>query len=97
MAVSGIYVFAGNTSKGSWTGPMTGLGKALIASKFVNQKVAVFMAEMNPADLAILANMLQAGTVQPVIDRQYRFDQIATAIRYQESEHARGKVVVTID
>ena len=97
MTGSGIYVFAGNTSKGSWAGPMTGLGKALFASKFVNQKVMAFMADTNPADLAILANMLQTGTVKPVIDRQYRFDQIAAAIRYQETEHARGKVVVTID
>ena len=97
MTASGIYVFAGNTSKGSWAGPMTGLGKALIAAKFVNRKVVAFMAETNPADLAILADMLQTGKVKPVIDRQYRFDQIAAAIRYQETEHARGKVVVTID
>ncbi|HEY6455926.1 MAG TPA: NAD(P)-dependent alcohol dehydrogenase [Steroidobacteraceae bacterium] len=97
MTASGIYVFAGNTSKGSWAGPMTGLGRAWIAAKFVNRKVVAFMAEPNPADLAILAQMLQTGTVKPVIDRQYRFDQIAAAIRYQETEHARGKVVVTID
>jgi NADPH:quinone reductase-like Zn-dependent oxidoreductase len=97
MTVGGIYVFAGNTSKGSWAGPMAGLGKALIASKFVNQRVVAFMAEMNPADLAILADMLQTGKVKPVIDRQYRFEQIAAAIRYQETEHARGKVVVTIE
>jgi NADPH:quinone reductase-like Zn-dependent oxidoreductase len=97
MTANGIYIFAGNTSKGSWAGPMAGLGKALIVSKFVNQKVVAFMADTNPADLAILADMLQAGKVKPVIDRQYRFDQIAAAIRYQETEHARGKVVVTID
>jgi NADPH:quinone reductase-like Zn-dependent oxidoreductase len=97
MTASGIYVFAGNTSKGSWAGPMAGLGKALIAAKFVKRKVVAFMAEMNPADLAILADMLRTGKVKPVIDRQYRFDQIADAIRYQETEHARGKVVVTID
>ncbi len=97
MTASGIYVFAGNTSKGSWAGPMAGLGNALIVAKFVKRKVAAFMAEMNPADLAIVADMLQAGKVKPVIDRQYRFDQIADAIRYQETEHARGKVVVTID
>ncbi len=97
MTAGGIYVFAGNTSKGSWAGPMAGLGKALIASKFVNQKVVAFMAKMTPADLAILADMLQTGKVKPAIDRQFRFDQIAAAIRYQETERARGKVVVTID
>lgn len=97
MTASGIYVFAGNTSKGSWAGPMAGLGKALILSKFGNQKVVAFMADANPADLAVLAEMLQTDKVMPVIDRHYRFGQIAAAIRYQETEHARGKVVVTID
>jgi NADPH:quinone reductase-like Zn-dependent oxidoreductase len=97
MTVGGIYVFAGDTSKGSWAGPMAGLGKALIVSKFVSQKVVAFMAEMNRADLTILAGMLQTGKVKPVIDRQYRFAEIASAIRFQETEHARGKVVVTVD
>jgi NADPH:quinone reductase-like Zn-dependent oxidoreductase len=41
--------------------------------------------------------MLQAGKVKPVIDRQYRLEQIADAIRYQETGHARGKVVVTME
>ena len=41
--------------------------------------------------------MLQTGAIKPVIDRQYRFDQIAAAIRYPETEHARGKVVVTTE
>ncbi len=84
-------------AKAAGPGRWPDFGKALIVAKFVKQKVAAFMAEMNPADLAIVADMLQAGKVKPVIDRQYRFDQIADAIRYQETEHARGKVVVTID
>jgi NADPH:quinone reductase-like Zn-dependent oxidoreductase len=97
MTSTGIYVLAGDTSKGRWTGPLAGFGKAFIVSKFVNQKLVPFMAETNPTDLAILADMLQTGKVKAVIDRQYRFNQIAAAIRYQESGHALGKVVVTIE
>jgi NADPH:quinone reductase-like Zn-dependent oxidoreductase len=55
------------------------------------------MSDANGADLAILANLLQTGKVRPVIDRTYRLDQITDAIRYQETGHAHGKVVVTID
>lgn len=97
MTPTGIYVLAGDTSKGRWTGPLAGFGKAFIVSKFVNQKLVPFMSDANGADLAILANLLQTGKVRPVIDRTYRLDQITDAIRYQETGHAHGKVVVTID
>jgi NADPH:quinone reductase-like Zn-dependent oxidoreductase len=97
MTPDGIYVFAGDTGKGSWTGPLAGFAKALIVSMFVHQKLVPFMSDTNPADLAQLADLLQAGKVKPVIDRQYRLDQIADAIRYQETGHARGKVLVTME
>ena len=51
------------------------------------------MAEMSPADLAVLANMLQAGTVKPVIDRS----SIGSIKSRLPSATAWGKVVVTID
>jgi NADPH:quinone reductase-like Zn-dependent oxidoreductase len=97
MTPTGTYVLAGDTGKGAWGGPLAGFGKALIVAKFVNQKLVPFIAQTNPADLAILADMLQKGQVKPVIDRQYRLEQIAEAIGYQESGHARGKVVVTME
>jgi len=97
LTPAGIYVLAGDTSKGAWGGPLVGFGKALIVAKFVNQKLVPFFAQTNPADLALLADMLQKGQVKPVIDRQYRLEQIAQAIGYQETGHARGKVVVTME
>jgi NADPH:quinone reductase-like Zn-dependent oxidoreductase len=97
MTPDGTYVLAGDTSKGRWVGPIAALGKAFVVSKFVKQKLVPFIAKLNQADLASLADMLQSGKVKPVIDRQYPFEQIAAAIRYQETGHARGKVVVTVD
>jgi len=97
LTPDGTYVIAGDTSKGSWMGPAAAFGKTLVVSKFVKQKLVPFVASINAADLATLADMLQTGKVKPVIDRQYPFDQIAEAIRYQQTGHARGKVVVTVD
>jgi NADPH:quinone reductase-like Zn-dependent oxidoreductase len=97
MTPTGIYVFAGDTSRGSWTGPLAGFVKTLIVSKFVQQKLVPFMSDANPADLARLADMLQTGKVKPVVERRYPLERIADAIRYQETGHARGKVVVTMD
>ena len=44
----------------------------------------------------MLAGLMQAGTVTPVIDRCYPFMEAAEAMRHLESGHARGKIVVTI-
>jgi hypothetical protein len=37
------------------------------------------------------------GKLNPVIDRRYVLDHVADAIRYQETFHARGKVVLTVE
>ena len=97
LAPEGVYVIAGNMSKGRWIGPLAALAKTLVVSKFVKHKMVFFLADLNPADLPVLADMLQTGRVKPVIDRQYPLEQIAQAIRYQETGHARGKVIVTLD
>lgn len=94
---TGIYVTAGNNDKGRWLGPLSGIAKSLIASKFVSQKVVVFMADLKATDVAILADLMHSGKLKPVIDRRYSLERIASAIRYQETGHAQGKVIVTVD
>jgi len=51
----------------------------------------------NPADLSALAELLETGKIQPVIDRTYTLEQVPEAIRYLEEGHARGKVIITLD
>ena len=55
-----------------------------------------FLAHQNRDDLAVLRQLLDAGKVTPVIDRAYRLNQVAEAVRYLETGHARGKVVITV-
>jgi NADPH:quinone reductase-like Zn-dependent oxidoreductase len=40
---------------------------------------------------------MKAGKLIPVLDKTYTFSELSEAIRYQESGHARGKVVITFD
>jgi NADPH:quinone reductase-like Zn-dependent oxidoreductase len=40
---------------------------------------------------------MQSGKVTPVIDRTYKLNEIADAIRYLEQGHARGKVAITLE
>jgi NADPH:quinone reductase-like Zn-dependent oxidoreductase len=63
---------------------------------FTTQKMPGFLAKMNTADLNFLANLMRAGKIVPVLDRSYALQETASAIRYLEQGHARGKVVITV-
>jgi len=51
----------------------------------------------NREDLAMLAELFEAGKVVPVIDRRYPLREVPEALRYLEEGHARGKVVITME
>jgi len=53
-------------------------------------------AKANKKDLLVIKELLEAGKVVPVIDRQYPLAETAEAIRYLETGRARGKVVITV-
>ena len=56
-----------------------------------------FVARITLADLESLKDLLEARTIVPVIHRRYPLSEAADAIRYLETGHARGKVVVTME
>lgn len=47
------------------------------------------------ADLAVLAALVDAGTLKIVVDKTFPFEKIADAIAHLEAGHAKGKVIVT--
>ena len=90
-------VQVGGPDDGNWLGPLIGLAKTVLLSKFVSQKLRPFLARMTRDDLIILREFLEAGEIVPVIDRSYPIHDVPEAIRYLEEGHARGKVVITMD
>ncbi len=93
---SGIYVMIGSTDPGHWFGWLWKPLQAWILSPFTSQKFSMIFAELNRDDLGTLATLMESGKVTPVIDRTYKLDDAAEALRYLEKGHARGKVVVTV-
>jgi NADPH:quinone reductase-like Zn-dependent oxidoreductase len=57
---------------------------------------APFLAKINKADLVVLQELLEAGTITPVIDRRYKLSELPEALRYLGEGHARGKIVVNV-
>ena len=47
--------------------------------------------------LLFVKELLEAGSITPVIDRCYPLAEAAEALRYLEAGHARGKVVITLN
>jgi NADPH:quinone reductase-like Zn-dependent oxidoreductase len=58
--------------------------------------VAPFLAKINKPDLVVLQELLEAGTITPVIDRRYQLSELPEALRYLGEGHARGKIVVNV-
>ena len=47
-------------------------------------------------NLVYLAGLLDAGEIQPVIDRRYPLEQVADAHRYVETGRKKGNVVIDL-
>jgi NADPH:quinone reductase-like Zn-dependent oxidoreductase len=66
-------------------------------SKEGGQKVGMMgVAKVTKADFLVIKELLETGKVVPVIDRCYPLSETAEAIRYLETMHARGKVIITV-
>jgi NADPH:quinone reductase-like Zn-dependent oxidoreductase len=77
-------------------GRWLGLGrqiKALLLSPFVRQRMRVFVVRHNREDLGVLKQLVEAGSVAPVIDRRYGLSDVPDALRYQGEGHPKRKIV----
>ncbi|MEY2487530.1 MAG: hypothetical protein QOH39_3178 [Verrucomicrobiota bacterium] len=96
---NGICVMAGVGGAGWHDGMgMRLLGElnAYVRSRFVREKFVAYIAEFNKADVTTLGELMQSGKMTPVIDKTYHLSETADALRYLETGHARGKVVITV-
>lgn len=62
-----------------------------------SRKVIAGPAAGSADDLRLLAELAQAGTFRPVIDRRYRFEQIAEAHSYVDTGRKKGNVIITVE
>ena len=54
------------------------------------------IAKVTGADLGVLAGLLEAKKVKPVIEKRYSLGETAEAVKYLQEGHAKGKIVVTV-
>jgi NADPH:quinone reductase-like Zn-dependent oxidoreductase len=95
MKPEGTVVLIGGRLTYRGFGPLPHLGATIAVSRRRRPRVTFFVAKIYRDDLLVLRDLLDAGTVKPAIDRRFRLEETAEAVRYLGQGHARSKVVIT--
>jgi NADPH:quinone reductase-like Zn-dependent oxidoreductase len=80
-------------------GRVLGIGRQLRAvawSPFLRQRLAMFTSKEHHRDLDRLSELIDQGSLHPVVDRVYQLDEAADAMRHLEAGQVRGKAVIGI-
>ncbi len=93
LTPGGVLVLAGGTMAQFYQFMLLGAWISTTSGK----KMVNFVEQPNHNDLVFMAELLDAGRVKPIIDKTYPLSEVTDAIRYLEDEHARGKVVITVN
>ena len=96
LADGARVIVVGGPKTNRLLGSFGALIKMRLAAIGSGRRVSFFIAKPNQDDLQTLAELLEAGTLTPVIDRAYELDQVPAALAYLGEWHARGKVVITL-
>jgi NADPH:quinone reductase-like Zn-dependent oxidoreductase len=94
LGPGGRYVVIGGSMSQILQGALIGPVLSLVGSKKMG---FMGIARANQQDLIFVRDLVEAGSVAPVIDRIYPLREAAAAFRYLAGEHAAGKVVFTVD
>jgi NADPH:quinone reductase-like Zn-dependent oxidoreductase len=91
---AGAYVMLGATTRLLLQGTILGPLISITGSK----KMAVmwWWKPFKQEDVVFLKELIEAGSLAPVIDRRYPLNGVPEALRYLEEGEARGKIVITV-
>lgn len=95
LAADGRYVMAGINADGRILGPMLPFLRLMARGRF-DRRVRIVRAVENADDLRALAELAEAGSLHPTIDRRFTLAEAADAMRYVEEGRTAGKIVVTV-
>ncbi|AZO56132.1 MULTISPECIES: zinc-dependent alcohol dehydrogenase family protein [unclassified Mesorhizobium] len=96
MSSGGILIEYGGLSREPTPFPLPAvLGKTLTLRGYLVHEITGNPEKLEAAKAFILQG-LEDGTLRPIIDRTFPFDQIVEAHRYLESNEQFGKIVMTV-
>jgi len=91
---SGTLVIVGGESGGRVTGGFGRQLRAVAISPFLHQRLTMHTTQQRGDDLVSLAELIEAGSVTPCLERTYSLAQVPDALRRLEAGTVRGKVAI---
>jgi NADPH:quinone reductase-like Zn-dependent oxidoreductase len=79
-----------------WTASLGRVMRSLLLSKFVSHELRPFVSTARTGDLIELQQMMESGTVTPVVSRTFPLAETAAALDLVGAGHAAGKTVITV-
>jgi NADPH:quinone reductase-like Zn-dependent oxidoreductase len=96
LTAKGTLVIVGGESGGRWLGGTDRQLRAIVLSRFVDQTLTTFISSENHRDMLALKELIEAGSVTPVVDRSFPLAEVPEAMRYLTEGRVRGKVVIDV-
>jgi NADPH:quinone reductase-like Zn-dependent oxidoreductase len=81
---------------GGWVGGLGHVVKVMATSLVVRQQGRPFVSLPNRDDLASLVELIEAGSLTPIVVRTYRLEETVAAVAHVAGRHARGTVVIRV-
>jgi len=96
LTPDGTLVANAGGSPGHLFGPIGAILRVVVVNAVVRQRLAPLPSTWVRDDLLAVTELIEAGTVTPVVGRTFPLADTAAALRHVEEGHARGKVVITV-
>lgn len=93
---AGTYVSCSGSTGGQWIGPIVWIARVMLAGAFESRRMTPFLTRPRREDLLALNDMVEAGSLVPVIERRYTLREAAEAVRHVAEGHSQGKSVITV-
>ena len=90
-------MIVGSEGRGRWLGGFDRNLRTVALSRLVGQRLRMLSSKPRLDDLQVLRELLEAGTLSPVIGQTYPLGETGEAIRRMvEGQGGGGKIVITV-
>lgn len=96
LTPTGTAAIVGSEQGGNITGGFERTLRALLWSPFLGQRLTGVASKEKGSDVEQIAEMIQAGTVTPSVDRAFPLAQTRQAMEHLIAGRVRGKVAITV-
>lgn len=96
LADRATVVLVGGPKGGPFLGPILHTARMKVGSIGTGRRAAFFIAKPRQTDMMTLHDLLESGTIRPVVEQTYPLTELPAAMDYLLTGHVRAKLVLTV-